>query len=222
MPHIIGPREARGLLDLCPDHCLTIKQLCKVSYPWPGVLSGCRGNGVKWIPGASLISRSSECLPNTGIWCRFPDWRTAGRKGYLQALGSGFPLLTLTHKAGPYLSSRLIIAQQSLGFTYVGFSAHPWNQTDKDLNSYLAPTRCVTWGKSLNLSGLPFPHVSIQSSPIWLLWGSSKICSCSAWCSAWCVVKAVVVILGIKIPWPPHKKLQTHAVGMGMIKRFTF
>ena len=97
-----------------------------------------------------------------------------------------------------------------------------WNQTDKDLNSYLAPTHCVTWGKSLNLSGIPFPHVSIQSSPIWLPWGSSKICSCSACCSAWCVVKAVIVILGIKIPWPPHKKLQTLAVGMRKIKRFTF
>lgn len=51
------------------------------------------------------------------------------------------------------------VTSNSSRASQVGASAHPWNLTDKDLNLHRAPTHCVAWGKSLNLSGLLFSHV---------------------------------------------------------------
>lgn len=79
-----------------------------------------------------------------------------GRMEQLQVLGSRFLLLTLTHHSGLCPGSIVATSKQPLGFMCT--SAHPWNVTDKDLHLYIAPTHCVAWDESLNLSGLPFPH----------------------------------------------------------------
>lgn len=79
---------------------------------------------------------------------------------------------------------------------------------------------CKTWGKSLNLSGLPFPH--LWASLIWLLWGLSKTCSSNALVQCLVCGECCYRYFRYKIPWPPHKNFQALAVGMGMIKRFTF
>lgn len=96
------------------------------------------------------------CL-TLGLVAGLPTKRAQrGKMEHLQVLGSRFLLLTLTHDAGLCPCSIVATSKQPLSVTCT--SAHPWDMTDKDLNLYIAPTHCVAWDESLNLSGLPFPH----------------------------------------------------------------